>query len=195
MKSKNTSNLVPTKIDPIQPEVEDVKMETQESLLAFKNAGLLRKIFPDPEYRELAKAKLALLKTELEARRVIVELIRNAQIEHLRKELNAHVSVHGIIIDKEKEKEIRVLVREREKEVNMAVLEFAEDYDVAVKTAESRLKGKVKELEMQRLDKVLLDFYSTIDFFKDEFMKSIKLSIPSSAPLGTMNPAFVSKRA
>lgn len=153
-----------------------VKKDAKENILALKNAGLLRKIFPNQEYREYAKAQLSVVKTELEFRRRALEIARNGQIEDMRKRVNAWVAVQGVAIDKEKERQIRDLIREREQEVNRSIEGFLVEYGESINKTEKMQDGKVKDLETQRLDRVLTDFYGHIDFFKDEFDKSLKFS-------------------
>jgi hypothetical protein len=153
-----------------------VREDAKESILALKNAGLLKKLFPSPEYREYVKAELGIIKTELGFRQRALEIAKNGQIEEMRKRVNAWVAVQGVAIDKEKERQIRDLIKEREQEINLSIDAFLEDYLTAVEKNESMSNEKVKALETQRLDRVLVDFYGHIDFFKDEFDRSLKFS-------------------
>lgn len=154
----------------------DTTKDTNQSILSIRNAGLLRRMFPDEQYKEYAKSQLTLIKTELEFRKRALEIFRNSQIEVMRKSMDAWASTKGIEIDKEKEKNIRKLIDEREEEMTQSVDDFMQKYEKAYKRTSGWPEGRAKDLEIKRLDKTLEGFFERIRFFNEEFEKSLKFS-------------------
>ncbi len=155
----------------------EVIQEEARSLVAMqKRAGFLRKIFPDESYREYAKSQLEHIKTELEFQTKALVIAKNGQIEYMRNQVDAMVSVNGIAIKAWQEKEIRKLVAIREKEVNEFIINFVEEYKISKSKADVMPESKLKDLETQRVERVLEDTFKHLDYFKDQFDKSLKFA-------------------
>ena len=159
-----------------QDVVDKGSESVEETILTVKHAGLLRRLFPDEMQREYARKQLEIVKTELEFRRRALEIMRNGQTEVLRKRVDSWASVAGIEIDADKERHIRDLMSQRERDVNVSVEDFQKDYDQAVTRAEAMKEGRVKDKELERLDRVLISFYEKIEYFDKQFMESVQYS-------------------
>ena len=156
------------------PEV--IQAEARNLVEMQKRAGFLRRMFPDEAYREYAKAQLTHIKTELEFQTKALIIAKNGQIEYMRNQVDAMVSVNGIAVKAWQEKEIRALVAIREKEVNEFINEFIKEYNVSRSKADALPEGKLKDMEIQRIERVLEDTFGHLDYFKDQFDKSLKFA-------------------
>lgn len=133
-------------------------------------------MFPDDAYRVYVQTQLEHIKTELEFQTKALVIAKNGQIEYMRNQVDAMVSVNGIAIKAWQEKEIRNLVAIREKEVNEFIVNFVEEYKTSKSKADVMPDGKLKDLETQRVERVLEDTFKHLDYFKDQFDKSLKFA-------------------
>ncbi len=173
METQNKTNL-PLYEDGQTPEI--VQKEARELIAMQKRASFLKRMFPDAAYREYVAAQLQHIKTELEFQTQALIIAKNGQIEYMRNQVDAMVSVNGIAIKAWQEKEIRKLVAIREKEVNEFINGFIEEFTVAKTKAEALPEGRLKELENQRVERVMEDTFKHLDYFKDQFDKSLQFA-------------------
>ena len=174
MMEKKTENIMPVYDRNQTPEI--VQEEAKSLVDMQKRAGFLRKMFPDEAYREYAKSQLEHIKTELEFQTKALVIAKNGQIEYMRNQVDAMVSVNGIAIKAWQEKEIRNLVAIREKEVNEFIDNFVKEYESSKSKVDTLSEGKLKDLEIQRIERVLEDTFKHLDYFKDQFDKSLKFA-------------------
>jgi hypothetical protein len=152
---------------------EIIKKEARTLVDELKRATFLRKMFPDEQYREFAKAQLVLVKTELEFQTKALIIAKNGQIQYMRDQVDAIVSVKGVEIRAWQEKEIRNLVATREKEVNEFIDGFIAEYTKSKTKADALPDGRFKELEQERVERVMEDTFKHLDYFKDQFDKAL----------------------
>lgn len=169
-----TENTMPVYDSNATPEV--IQKEAKSLVEMQKRAGFLKRMFPDEAYREFARAQLEHIKTELEFQTKALIIAKNGQIEYMRNQVDAMVSVNGIAVKAWQEKEIRKLVCIREKEVNEFTANFIEEYNIIKSKVDALPEGKLKDLETQRVERVLEDTFKHLNYFKDQFDKSLKFA-------------------
>ena len=169
-----TENIMPVYDNNQTPEI--VQEEARNLVDMQKRASFLRRIFPDDAYRTYVQTQLEHIKTELEFQTKALVIAKNGQIEYMRNQVDAMVSVNGIAIKAWQEKEIRKLVAIREKEVNEFITNFIGEYNISKSKADTMSKSKLKDLETQRVERVLEDTFKHLDYFKDQFDKSLKFA-------------------
>ncbi len=173
METKN-ENTMPVYDSNQTPEI--VQEEARSLVDMQKRAGFLRRMFPDDSYRAYALTQLEHIKTELEFQTKALVIAKNGQIEYMRNQVDAMVSVNGIAIKAWQEKEIRALVEIREKEVSEFTTNFIKEYEVSKTKADALPKSRLKELETERVERVLEDTFKHLDYFKEQFDKSLKFA-------------------
>lgn len=173
METKN-ENTMPVYDGNQTPEI--VQEEARSLVDMQKRAGFLKRMFPDDAYRAYVQTQLEHIKTELEFQTKALVIAKNGQIEYMRNQVDAMVSVNGIAIKAWQEKEIRNLVAIREKEVNEFIANFVEEYKISKSKADALSDGTLKGLETERVERVLEDTFKHLDYFKDQFDKSLKFA-------------------
>ena len=169
-----TENTMPVYDGNQTPEI--VQEEARSLVKMQKRAGFLKRMFPDDAYRVYVQTQLEHIKTELEFQTKALTIAKNGQIEYMRNQVDAMVSVNGIAIKAWQEKEIRQLVSIREKEVNEFIANFIEEYNISKTKSENLPEGKLKDLETQRVERVLEDTFKHLDYFGDQFDKSLQFA-------------------
>ena len=97
----------------------------------------------------------------------------NLRIEELRKYCESEAQRGGMEINVQTEMYIRELVASREVWANGEVDKFLANYEIANERMEKIMIAEVKEKEASRLNKTLEAFYDTIEYFNEEFKKSL----------------------
>lgn len=156
---------------------KDQMKETSQDILALKNAGFLKKLFPNDQYREYSKYHLALIKTELDARRVILSSTRQAQIQIIKKLVSSEARKMGVQIDKEEQTAIIEKILEHESAMNEVTDKFIISYLARKKEINKLDDGPVKDDELKRLESSRKRYFRTMEAFAEEFLKSANFHI------------------
>lgn len=173
MESKNT-NTLPVYDGSETPEI--VQKEARDLVEMQKRANFIKRWFPDEAQRAYIQEQLKHIKTELEFQTKALVIAKNGQIEYMRNQVDAMVSVNGIAVKSWQEKEIRNLVAIREKEVSEFINSFIEEYHLMRSKVDDLPDSKLKELEIERIERVLEDTYKHLNYFKDQFDKSLQFA-------------------
>jgi uncharacterized FlaG/YvyC family protein len=141
-------------------------------------------LFRSEEYKKIADAQLALVTTQIEYRRQALVMFANLRIEELRQHCESEAQVRGYSCKLSTEQHIRKLVAEREAWANQEVDRFLQNYEAAVERMERIRVPQAKAKEQQRLDQTLEAFFDTIDYFNEQFRKSLNFQAATAIDAG-----------
>lgn len=167
------TNTQTTRLDDFATQTSDLEIQITQMPQAVNDRGFLSTLFHNEEYKKIAEAQLALVTCQIEYRRKALVMYSNLRIEQLRKYCESQAQRGGIEINLETEMHIRELVAKRESWANSAVDKFLENYEAATERMEKIRSPDAKAKEEARLKKTLESFYDTIEYFNEEFKKSL----------------------
>ncbi len=163
----------PTRLEEFEKQTTDLENEITRMPDTSIDQGFLNTLFKNDECKKVAEAQLALVTCQLEYRRKALVMYSNLRIEELRKYCESEAQRGGMEINVQTEMYIRELVASREVWANEEVDKFLANYETANERMEKITIAEVKEKEVSRLNKTLEAFYDTIEYFNEEFKKSL----------------------
>lgn len=167
----NTINKT-TRLDDVEKQASDLEIDISQ-LPSIQDKGFLSALFHSDEYKKIAEAQLALVTSQIEYRRQALVMYSNLRIEELRKYCESQAQRGGIELNVQTEMYIRELVSTREAWANREVDKFLENYEAAFNRMEKIRSPVAKAKEEDRLRRTLESFYDTIEYFNEEFKKSL----------------------
>lgn len=161
------------RLEEFEKQTSNLENEITKMPRVVNDKGFLNTLFQNEEGKKIAEAQLALVTCQIEYRRKALVMYSNLRIEELRKYCESQAQRGGIELNVQTEMYIRELVAKREAWANAEVDRFLENYEAATERMEKIRSIDAKAKEEARLKKTLESFYDTIEYFNEEFKKSL----------------------